>query len=206
MWLMVFSKIMRFLLGKGIPVETRIDLSKLHKKDSEYEVGSFTYGKPKIYNWEHKSKFKIGSYCSVGKEVKIFLDGDHRTDWVTTYPFSALWPEARHITGHPKSKDDVTIGNDVWIANGAVILSGVSIGDGAVIGAHAVVSKSVPPYAVAVGNPARVVKYRFEDDVIANLLQIKWWNWPTEKIKKILPYLLNGDIERFIQKAKQKPI
>ena len=86
--------------------------------------------------------------------------------------------------GHPASKGDVVIGNDVWIGRKAVILSGVTIGDGAVVGTMAVVTSNVEPYTIVAGNPARPVRKRFDDSTIQNLLQLRWWDWPTEKVKE----------------------
>jgi acetyltransferase-like isoleucine patch superfamily enzyme len=106
---------------------------------------------------------------------------NHRVDWISTYPFPAFtdkFPEAKGIEQFVTTKGDVTIGNDVWIGQHVTILSGVTIGDGAVIGAHSVVGKSIPPYAIAVGNPARVIRYRFDEKTIEMLLKIQWWNWP----------------------------
>jgi serine acetyltransferase len=117
-----------------------------------------------------------------------------------------LWEDAKNITGHPKTKGDVLIGNDVWIATESIIMSGVNIGDGAVIGARAVVTKNVPPYTIVAGNPAVVVKQRFDDNTINQLLEIKWWNWDESRIKKALPLLLNNDIEKFLRFVESKAL
>ena len=93
----------------------------------DYEIGKWTYGKPQIMSWGEGAKLKVGSFCSFAEDVKVFLGGEHRTDWVTTYPFNILWESAKNFTGHPFTKGDVVIGNDVWIGDGAIILSGVSI-------------------------------------------------------------------------------
>ena len=165
------------------------------------EVGKWTYGTPQVQFAEPKS-VKIGNFCSLGYGLQIIIGGDHRTDWVSTFPFVSFrdkgWPETPDIPGHPKSKGHVIIGNDVWIGMEALILSGVAIGDGAVIGARSVVTKDVPPYAVAAGNPARIVKYRFDEITIKKLLAIAWWNWPDEEIKKVIPLLLSDKVDKFI--------
>ncbi|MDO8392273.1 MAG: DapH/DapD/GlmU-related protein [Actinomycetota bacterium] len=93
------------------------------------------------------------------------------------------------------------IGNDVWIGSDAIILSGVAIGDGAVVAAGAVVTKSVPPYSVVAGNPAGVLRLRFDERSIQRLLVVKWWDWDDAKIKQFLPLLLADDIERFLAAA-----
>lgn len=94
------------------------------------------------------------------------------------------------------NKGDIIIGNDVWIGYEAVIMAGVHIGDGAVIAARAVVTKDVPPYTIVGGTPARKIRMRFEAETIAKLQQIQWWNWPVEKIRQSLPYIMNGTVDR----------
>lgn len=170
----------------------------------QYEFGKGTYGNNLlISDWGEGATLRIGSFCSIAADVRIFLGGEHRTDWVTTYPFTFLWNAADHIKGHPRTKGDVNVGNDVWIGREAVILSGVSIGDGAVVGARSVVTKNVSPYAVVAGNPARFVKKRFDDETISRLLRIKWWNWEDEEIEKSLPVLLSDNIEAFLDYAEK---
>lgn len=171
-------------------------LLSLHS--SSIEFGKHTYGNPKVLSWGESNYVKIGSYCSISFGVSIMTGGEHRPDWVTTYPFPVLWKEAKHLTGHPKSKGNVIIGNDVWIAHSVLILSGVTIGDGAVIGASAVVSKNVPPYAIVAGNPAKIIRYRFNQETIVKLLAVKWWDWPEDEIKQVLPLFCSNDIETFL--------
>lgn len=172
--------------------------------DNKYcEIGEFTYGHPRINSWGEGTYLKIGKFCSIAYNVEIFLGGNHRTDWVSTYPFNILnnsFPNAVGINGHPFSKGDVIIGNDVWIGQNSVILSGIKIGDGAVIGANSVVTKNVEPYSIVAGNPAKLIKKRFTDDQINSLEKIEWWNWPIEKINENIPLMCSEKIEVFIEK------
>lgn len=158
------------------------------------EIGEYTYGDPSVLDFgdSNPGKLKIGSFCSISRNVTILLSGNHRVDWLTTYPFNVVFEEFRNITGHPFSKGDVIIGNDVWIGMDVVIMSGVTIGDGAVIGARAVVTKDVPPYAMVVGNPAKIVKYRFNDEIIKKLLLLRWWEKDITWIKKYMSILLRS--------------
>jgi len=165
-----------------------------------YEVGEHTYGKPRVLSWGEGSTLKIGKYCSISSGVTIFLGSEHRVDWVSTYPFPYFWEEARSIKGHPATKGDVVIGNDVWIGYEVTILSGVSIGDGAAIGAHSLVTQDVPPYAIVAGNPARILRYRFDDETIKKLLKIRWWDWPEQKVKENVHLICSADIDEFIKK------
>src|SRR5579862_6624891 len=159
-----------------------------------YSVGRHTYGEPEVRHWGEPATLKVGAFCSIAVDVTIFLGGNHRVDWITTYPFSFLWPNARGIQGHPATKGDVIIGNDVWIGASATILSGVRIGNGAVIGACAVVTKDVPAYGIVGGNPAKLIRLRFSEAQIAALEEMAWWNWPDAKIDSAMPLLLAGDV------------
>ncbi len=118
-------------------------------------VGEHTYGIPVIRWWGEAAGLQIGDYCSIADGVQIFMGGNHRTDFVTSYPFCSLigWPDVAGVSSLPETKGNVVIGNDVWIGSGASILSGITIGDGAIIGARTVVSRDVEPYSVVVGNP-----------------------------------------------------
>ena len=129
---------------------------------AKYSIGRFTYGEPTVLDYGDAT-LKVGSFCSISDGVKVLLGGNHRADWLTTYPFPELWPEAQGMPGHPATKGDVIIGHDVWIGLDALILSGVQVGDGAIIGARSVVTKSVAPYAIVAGNPARAKASRTAD-------------------------------------------
>lgn len=163
------------------------------------EVGSYTYGHYNIqtFSWGENSKLSIGKFCSIGKNVKIYLGGNHRVDWITTFPFGHIHQNVFNGfdgTGHPTSKGNVFIGNDVWIAENVTIMSGVHVGDGAVIANNSHVVKNVPPYCIVGGNPAQIIKKRFDDNIIENLLTLKWWDWSEDKINKNLPLLCSNNI------------
>ena len=169
--------------------------------------GKYTYGtiaQPRYHR--PLAELKVGKFCSIATEVKVWLDSNHRTDWVSTYPFGHTHPNVFNSfngEGHPSTKGDIIIGNDVWIATNVTIMSGVTIGDGAVIAANSHVVKNVEPYAVVGGNPAKLIKLRFTPEQIKSLLEIKWWDWPDEKINKFAPLLCNPNIDAFIQAAEQ---
>jgi len=153
-------------------------------------VGKFTYGvgNIKLINHLNSPPLKIGRFCSIAGNVKIFTGNYHRTDWMTTYPFGTLHQDffGNEIpTGFPHSNGDVTIGNDVWIGHSATIMSGVIIGDGAVIAANSHVIKNVVPYEIVGGNPAGHIKFRFPQAIVEKLLLIKWWELDDATIAKI---------------------
>ncbi|MFL6466528.1 MAG: CatB-related O-acetyltransferase [Pyrinomonadaceae bacterium] len=165
-----------------------------------HEIGDWTYGTPQIYRWNDDTKLRIGKFCSIAAEVMIILGGEHRLDWVTTYPFNVVFERASQFTGHPAAKGDINIGNDVWIGTRSTILSGVKIGDGAVIAAGSLVTRSVDPYSIVGGNPARHIRFRFDSKTIEALGEIAWWNWNIDKIEENWNLLLAPDISEFIER------
>lgn len=178
----------------------------LISSDPRISVGRYTYGTPQFKVWSEGDRIEIGAFCSIADDVLIFGGGEHRLDWVTTYPLRiALNSPGAGRDGHPHTKGPTVIGNDVWIGHGAMVVSGVTIGDGACIGAGAVVTRDVPPYAVVAGNPARVVRQRFDEHAIARLQEIRWWQWPIEKIRAFESLLCADDIGAFIAAASRDP-
>lgn len=164
------------------------------------DIGEFTYGKPEVIECGEGAKLHIGKFCSIADDVTVLLGGNHRTDWITTYPFNSLLPgEYGDIKGHPATKGDVCIGNDVWIGRGALILSGVRIGNGAVIGANAVVTHHVFPYSLVAGNPATRKKSRFEGSEIRKLIEMNWWDWDVDRIAEAVPLLQSDDISKLYE-------
>ncbi|MEA5447868.1 CatB-related O-acetyltransferase [Leptolyngbya sp. CCNP1308] len=142
-------------------------------------------------------KLIIGKFCSIASDVKFIMNGgNHRTDWFTNYPFPIFgqgWESV--MPSEWPHKGDTVIGNDVWIGYGATLLPGVQVGDGAIIAAQSVVTKSVPPYAVVGGNPAQLIRYRFDEATIEALLDLQWWHWDIEKITRHLPALCGADFQ-----------
>lgn len=145
-------------------------------------------------------RLTIGKYCSIACGAKfIFTSANHTTRSLSTYPFPIFFEEwgldVKDIAKAWDRKGDIVVGNDVWIGYEAVILSGVRIGDGAVVGARAVVTKDVPPYTVVGGVPARAIKKRFDEATVGKLLDLRWWDWPAEKVQANLPALMEGRFE-----------
>jgi acetyltransferase-like isoleucine patch superfamily enzyme len=163
--------------------------------------GKYTYGTPIIHWKNDNAKLVIGNFCSIASNVNIYLGENHKTDWITTYPFGHIYKNIFNNfdgVGHPSTKGDVIIGNDVWIGNNVTIMSGVTIGDGVVIANNSHVVKNAEPYSLIGGNPAKIIKYRFTQEQIKKLLEIKWWFWDDIKINKFTPLLCNNNIVEFL--------
>jgi chloramphenicol O-acetyltransferase type B len=147
------------------------------------QIGRRTYWAPDVVmkTWIPGERIIIGSFCSIAEGVTILTGGSRRTDTAALFPLDV----ARSYRG----TRDTRVGSDVWIGTGATILGGVEIGDGAVIAGGAVVFEDVPPFAVAAGNPAQVIRYRFSPAVIERLLRVAWWRWPDEEIEANIDWL-----------------
>lgn len=188
---------------------------KDHITNKNIEVGDFTYYSG-YYHAKHfqdycvrylseerddVDKLKIGKFCSIGSGATFIMAGNqgHRYDWITSYPFYYTNLNENSKDGYVRSGDTV-VGNDVWIGTEVIIMSGIKINDGAVIGTKAVVTKDVEPYTIVAGNPAKPIKKRFSQDEIQMLLEIKWWNWPIEKIKENIPILCSNNIKLLYKK------
>lgn len=171
----------------GDPSDTMIGNSRIR-------IGRFTYGKRGlgVKQWDEGASLTIGSFCSIAPGVTILLGGNHRTDWITTFPFGHVFRDdlgPSRPVGHPATRGDVTIGHDVWLGYNSTILSGVTIGSGAVVAANATVTRDIPPYEIWGGNPARRLSARFDNDTIARLLALEWWHMPLEDIRRLVPEL-----------------
>jgi virginiamycin A acetyltransferase len=151
-----------------------------------------------LYNYE-SDRLIIGKFCAIATHVKFIMNGaNHKLDGISTYPFPIFgngWETAMDKLIELPSRGDTIVGNDVWLGYDSLIMPGVNIADGAVIAARSVVVKDIPPYTIAGGNPARPIKQRFSDDAIAQLLQIKWWDWSIDKITRNLHLIMESDID-----------
>ncbi len=151
-----------------------------------------------LYNYDFtKVKLIIGKFCAIAAETRFIMTGDHKLDAISTFPFPIFqngWESVYSIADLP-TKGDIIVGNDVWFGYDSLVKGGVTIGDGAIIATRAVVVKDVPPYSIVAGNPAKVVKMRFDDKTIDRLLRIAWWNWPMDKINKNLSLIAGLDID-----------
>lgn len=153
---------------------------------------SYGYNNINVHTWNEGTSVNIGAFCSIGGNIEIMIGGNHRSDWITTYPFGHIHQGTfggEGILGHPQTNGSVNIGNDVWIGNFAMIMSGVTIGDGAVIAANAHVVKDVSPYEIVGGNPAKHIKWRFDEEIRELLLKLKWWELDDVIIREIAPVL-----------------
>ena len=143
-------------------------------------------------------KLIIGKFCQIGRGVEFIMNGaNHQMNSVSTYPFYIFngWRQYPTKKEDLPFKGDTVIGNDVWIGQNVTFLPGVHVGDGCIIGANAVVASDIPPYSIVVGNPARVIRKRFDDEMIELLERLQWWNKTTNQIQKIIPLLSNSDIK-----------
>lgn len=197
---------------------TKLIFLKNFIKASNIHVGDYTYFDDRrhgpenfeeynvLYNYDFsKVKLVIGKFCAIAADVRFIMTGDHKLDAFSTYPFPIFqqgWESAYNIFDLPV-KGDLVVGNDVWLGYDALIKGGVTIGDGAIIAARAVVVKDVPAYSIVAGNPAKVVKMRFDDQTIERLLKISWWNWDIAKINKNLSLICSLDLDKLEEAHRQ---
>lgn len=168
-----------------------------------WNIGEHTYGAPIVLSYEYGS-LTIGRFCSIAPGVSFILS-NHRTDLVTTYPFKVLaeyWPSAVLTEEDHEARGGINIGSDVWFGAHSTVVAGVTIASGAVIAANAVVTKDVPPFAIVGGNPARIIRHRFFEHQIEDLLAIAWWEWSTEKVQAEVPFIMALSVDAFIARYK----
>ena len=162
------------------------------QKKKILEIGKYSYGTPHIHFWDYETKLIIGKFCSISSTANFLLGGNHRKEWISTFPFNAFSDfsfNVQHKIGYTSTKGDIIVGNDVWIGHSAIIMSGVQIGDGAIIGAGSLVSKNIEAYSIYVGNPAQKIGYRFDSEVIEKLIKIRWWDNSKIKIDRMIEHL-----------------
>jgi len=190
------------------PIEgvTRTVFLKNIIKNQNIVVGDFTYydDPEDVYNFEKNvlyhfdfvgDKLVIGKFCQIATGVKFIMNGgNHPMDGASTYPFKVMGGEWSDAELNPISKGDTVIGNDVWVGNSVIFMPGVKIGDGAIIAANSAVTKDVPPYSVVGGNPATLIRKRFDDESVELLLGLSWWNWSIEKITENLHLITSHKI------------
>jgi len=157
-------------------------------------MGKHSYGSIKV-PWG--GRVTVGKYCSIAGGVTAAILSDHNPAWISTYPFRNRWNINAPNNGL-RQNPDVIVGNDVWIGMSAVLLENTHVCDGAIIGSYSVVHGRIPPYSIAVGNPARVIRKRFSDEQIEALLAIAWWDWPDEMVREYAPLLSSPDVQAFI--------
>ncbi|MCF2856975.1 Vat family streptogramin A O-acetyltransferase [Pseudoalteromonas sp. SMS1] len=174
-------------------------------------VGDYTYyddpqgpenfEKNVLYHFDFiGDKLKIGKFCAIATGVKFIMNGaNHQMSGFSTYPFYIFgngWEKATPQAGELPYKGDTEVGHDVWIGYKATIMAGIKVGNGAIIASKSVVTQDVPPYSIVGGNPAKVIRMRFEQPVIDTLLNIAWWDWPAEKITSHLEAITGGDLKK----------
>ena len=183
-------------------------------KDPSIEIGDYTIyndfvSDPLLFEQNNvlyhypinHERLIIGNFCSIACGTKFLFNSANRTlKSLSTYTFPLFYEdwnlEKSNITTAWDNKGDIIIGNDVWIGYEAIIMAGVHVGNGAIIAAHAVVTKDVQPYTIVGGVPARPIRKRFNEEIIQELEKLKWWNWPIEKIRRCLPYITSGNLNK----------
>jgi virginiamycin A acetyltransferase len=175
-------------------------------KNSNIIVGDYTYydDPDDVHNFEKNvlyhfdfigDKLIIGKFCQIATEVRFIMNGsNHAMDGISTYPFKIFGESWADASMNVTSKGDTIIGNDVWIGNSVTIMQGIKIGHGAIIGTNALVTKDVEPYSIVGGNPAQLIRKRFDEETIKFLLELAWWDWPVEKISKNITAITLGDL------------
>ena len=169
--------------------------------DSEFESHVTNY-----YPWS-RDKLIIGKFCQIAAGVEFVMnDANHQMNAVTTFPFYTLegWEMSAPDPSEMPFKGDTVVGNDVWIGQNAVILPGVHIGDGAIIGANSIVGSDVDPYTIVVGNPARSLRKRFDDELIELLLRFKWWDRSIDEINELIPLLTCSELDKVEEEFKKR--
>lgn len=200
--ILLLMRALGFISGKKVPFFDKY----LQRKN--VSIGRHTYGvvDSTIPNATPEYPIEIGSFCSIAPGVQLLSHMEHRTDLPSLFPFrTLLFPLHRMNDDQPYrnldaiSRGPIRVGNDVWLGQNAIVLSGVTIGTGAIVGAGAVVTSDVPAYAIVVGNPARIARYRFPPETIVRLLDSRWWDLSDEQLLGLEAELYDTNIENFLR-------
>jgi len=185
------------------PFELHPKIYKLSHYDTLF-IDSFSYtGNIRLCIYDLTQFIKIGKFCSIANDVEFTLVQDHSMSTISTYPFENIFDiESVKDFNVSHVKSNINIGHDVWIGRGAKIMTGVSISNGAIIGANCQVSKNVPPYAKVIGNPMKIIGYRFNQFEVDLLENLKWWDFDINKLGKCLNELYSGNVELFSSKLR----
>lgn len=193
-----------------MPQSTRFALARMIAAGFDITVGEYTYGVPAV-RWALSQRkqysLSIGKYCSIAADVEVYVgrQGRHTTDFLSTYPVGLVhgpMPRGETSAAH-QGNLSVTVGSDVWVGRGAQILAGATIGDGAVIGAKSLVNGDIPPYAIAVGTPAKVGRLRFSELQIAMLSQLRWWDLAPDVLSRNIDMFCTKDVDRVIERLQK---
>jgi virginiamycin A acetyltransferase len=194
-----------------LPGQARLAFLKNHLTRPNIIVGDYTYYDDPggVANFEANvlyhfdfvgDKLIIGKFCAVGTGVKFIMNGaNHAIGGFSTYPFrifGGAWQKNLPADFAFPQRGDTVVGNDVWLGYDSLLMPGVRIGDGAIVATRALVTKDVPPYAIVGGNPARIIRMRFNESTVAALLAIRWWDWDIEKITRNVAAITGTDLER----------
>ncbi|MGI4776152.1 MAG: CatB-related O-acetyltransferase [Janthinobacterium lividum] len=174
-------------------------------------IGNYTYydDPQDIYNFEKnvlylfdflQDKLIIGKFCQIACGVSFIMNGsNHALEGISTYPFKIFGKSWNSASLNVTYKGNITVGNDVWIGNSAVIMPGVKIGHGVIVGANSLVTKNIEPYMIVGGNPATIIRRRFDNEIIEFLLKLSWWNWSIKKITENIHHITNGNLGALMQ-------
>ncbi|WP_380285419.1 CatB-related O-acetyltransferase [Kitasatospora purpeofusca] len=191
-----------------MPEQPRVVLLRPLVTSPLIEVGEFTYyddpddatafeTRNVLYHYGPE-RLVIGKYCALGTGVRFIMNGaNHRVDGPSTFPFPIMggsWAGHFDLLTDLPNRGDTVVGHDVWFGNGVTVMPGVRIGHGAIIATGAVVTTDIPPYAIAGGNPARIIRHRYDKDDVARLLTVAWWNWPTDHITAHVRTIMSGTV------------
>lgn len=183
----------RTVFLKNIIKSSQISVGDYTYYDDPSDVGNFEKNVLYLFDFM-KDRLIIGKFCQIATGVRFIMNGsNHDMTGFSTYPFKVFGKAWSTASLKVQSKGDTVISNDVWIGNGVTIMQGITIGDGAIIGTNSLVTKNVEPYTVVGGNPAKEIRKRFDESIIALLVELKWWDWDVTTITEHLDVITSGD-------------